>query len=106
MINGLGVGEDDEVEPAAAAAAAGGDAVFVAEALEGVAGVLGRFRLVFMSLLLGGAVRGGWIYVCVFAWEGAAADAGCVGFDDADDFFDFEGGEGETVDCSAGSCSG
>ena len=40
MVYGVGVGEDDEVEPAAAAAAAGGDAVFVAEALEGVAGVL------------------------------------------------------------------
>lgn len=40
MVYGVGVFEDDEVEPAAAAGAARCDAVFVAERLEGLAVLL------------------------------------------------------------------
>ena len=55
MVYGVRVSEGDEVEPAAAAGAAGGGTHFVADGLEGVAGI-----------------------GVLFGREGAAADSRCL----------------------------
>lgn len=59
MVYGVGVFEDDEVEPAAAAGAARGDAVFVAERLQGLAVLLREGEGGVVSVA-GGGQKGGW----------------------------------------------
>ena len=82
VVYAAGVPQNDEIEPSAAPLAAGGDAPFAADALELCAGVW----------------RAG------FGGEGPGADAGGVGFYDADDGGDGEGGEGEAGEDPAETC--
>lgn len=98
VIDGAGVFEDDKVEPATAAGAASCDAEFAAKALECLAGgLVVEFVLVkdrsFGNLMKGMGRRKA--YVELFCGKGAAAYARCVGFDDTDDFFNLEWGEGK-----------
>lgn len=78
VVDGVGVAGQDEVEPAAPATAAGRDAEFLTHALQLVADL-----------------------VELFGWEGSRADAGRVGFDDADDGGDAGRVDGEALDGAA-----
>jgi len=78
VVDSLGVAAQDEVEPAATAATAGGDAEFTSGSLQLVA-----------------------VFVELFGGEGAGADAGGVGLDDADDMSDAGGVQGETLNGTA-----
>ena len=78
VVDGLGVAAENEVEPAAAAATAGGHAEFATGALQLVT-----------------------VFVELFGGEGARADTGGVGLDDADDVGDAGGVQGETLNGTA-----
>lgn len=78
VVDGLGVAAENKVEPATAAATSGGHAEFAAGTLQLVA-----------------------VLIELFGGEGAGADAGGVGLDDADDVGDASGVQRQTLDGTA-----